>query len=155
MQDNHYAPPKALVDDVGAAVEVAPPLWNPNAAASWSLLFTPVFGTILHWRNWSAMGETKHAAAAKTWLIAAVVVIIVLLVLIYAGLAARGTVRIANVVFLLTWYFAAAKPQAKAVAERFGEAYPRRGWLVPIAIALTAIIAAIAGITVLLLLFAR
>ena len=34
---NPYAPPKAQVSDV-AAEGAAPPIWNPNAAASWSLI---------------------------------------------------------------------------------------------------------------------
>ena len=37
---NPYAPPRANVDYVSTARGAAPsPLWNPNAAACWSLLF--------------------------------------------------------------------------------------------------------------------
>lgn len=32
-------------------------LWNPNAAANWSLLFTPLFGAYLHMLNWRSLGE--------------------------------------------------------------------------------------------------
>jgi hypothetical protein len=35
---NPYAPPKAQVSD---AAEGKQPIWNPNAAASWRLLFSP------------------------------------------------------------------------------------------------------------------
>jgi len=42
---NPYAPPAADLEarELGAV----PALWNPNAAEAWSLLFTPIFGSIL------------------------------------------------------------------------------------------------------------
>ena len=43
-------------------------LWNPNAAANWSLLFTPAFGAYLHAQNWRAMGEQDRASASMRWL---------------------------------------------------------------------------------------
>ena len=46
------------------------PIWNPNAAASWSLPFSPVFGAYLHMLNWRSLGEEAKAATARTWLIA-------------------------------------------------------------------------------------
>jgi hypothetical protein len=63
-QDNPYAPPKAAVEDV-VTFEPSPALWNPNAAASWSLLFTPIFGSLLHMKNWQAMGNREKAASSK------------------------------------------------------------------------------------------
>ena len=50
MNPNPYAPPTARVDDV-ATGDAAPALWNPNAAANWSLLFSPAFGAWLHMKN--------------------------------------------------------------------------------------------------------
>jgi hypothetical protein len=50
MTTNLYAPPKAQVADIVQA-EAAPALWNPGAAASWSLLLSPAFGAILHPHN--------------------------------------------------------------------------------------------------------
>ena len=51
---NPYAPPKAVVGDVFDG-EVAPALWNPTAAGSWSILFSPIFGAYLHMLNWRAL----------------------------------------------------------------------------------------------------
>ena len=50
MQDDRYAPPLAPVADPrpSGAFGAAPPLWNPNAAGFWSLLFSPAFGAFLH-----------------------------------------------------------------------------------------------------------
>ena len=121
----------------------APALWNPNAAAGWSLLFSPIFGAILHMKNWEAMGETTKAFDARLWAI---------------GMAAAlGGVVLADVVLppsrlldalghavglplLVVWYYASAKPQATRVAALYGRQYPRRGWLGPLLIGLAAIV---------------
>ena len=152
MQDNHYAPPKADVEGALTEAATAPPLWNPNAAASWSLLFTPIFGTWLHWRNWVALGEAERAGTARTWFIASVVLVVVS-ILISAGSGQRGSgVRILNFAVLIGWYYAGAKPQVKYVAERFGDTYARQGWARPILSAIGAIVAAIVVVTVLVVL---
>jgi hypothetical protein len=72
---NLYAPPKAQVADIVSG-EAAPALWNPGAAASWSLLFTPAFGAFLHMKNWEVLGESDKAAAAKTWVVIIIATII-------------------------------------------------------------------------------
>ena len=151
--DNRYAPPKAVVEGTLSEHATAPPLWNPNAAANWCLLFSPVFGAWLHWKNWQMLGDHQRASSARNWLVAAVVVLIVSL-----GIAMAADVggRALNFVFLLAWYFAAAKPQARLVKERYGDRYPRRGWLAPIGIAVgTIVILAIGVMGLALLLGAR
>jgi hypothetical protein len=51
---------------VRSDADAAPALWNPNAAANWSLLFSPMFGAWLHMKNWAALGEPERAAARRT-----------------------------------------------------------------------------------------
>ncbi len=148
MQDNPYAPPKADVEGVPGEAVAAPPLWNPNAAASWSLLFTPIFGTWLHWKNWVALGETKRAATARMWLIASMVFVVASMVLASAEARLAGPVRLVNFAFLIAWYYTGAKPQVASVKERFGDGYPRRGWALPIMIAIGAIIGSLVVIAV-------
>jgi hypothetical protein len=145
MDDNRYAPPKAMVDDAGAGSldGPAPALWNPNAAVNWCLLFSPVFGTWLHWKNWQALGEQGKARSAMGWLVAAVAVLVISMVVAIANEAGG---RAFNFLFLLVWYFAAAKAQAKFVKERYGDRYPRRGWLLPIGIALGAFVVLVFGV---------
>jgi hypothetical protein len=55
---------------VGDAARPTPPptgpppaLWNPKAAAYWSLLFSPAFGAFVHARNADAMGRVDEAKA--------------------------------------------------------------------------------------------
>ena len=142
LQDNPYAPPKAHVE--GAFVEpiTAPPLWNPNAAANWSLLLTPIFGSFLHWKNWIALGDAGQANKARFWFIASVIEVAGT-VLYATGSHSRTNLRLLNIAFLVAWYFAAAKWQARLVKERYDTHYPRRGFALPILIALGTLVVSV------------
>ena len=63
-EHNPFAPPQAEVADVPTG-EAAPALWNPNAASSWSLLFSPIFGAYLHMQNWQALGQPDKAEQCR------------------------------------------------------------------------------------------
>lgn len=109
---------------------MAPPLWNPDAAACWSLVLTPAFGAWLQMKNWTALGEHEEAAASRRWCIG-VLVVLVGLQLLQALAPSPILGRIGNVIglpLLLGWYYLSGRPQARYVRERFGKAYPRRGW---------------------------
>jgi hypothetical protein len=140
LNSNPYAPPKAFVADI-ATQEESPPLWNPNAAANWSLLFSPVFGAFLHMKNWETLGETEKAAAAKVWVIVALALLFVLPLAVVLIPALRGLQVLTNVfglVLLISWYSSSGRPQARYVKERFGKDYPRKSWGKPLLIALGA-----------------
>ena len=47
-------------------------IWNPSAAAIWSLVFTPAFGVFIHMLNWQAPGQLQQAARAPLVLCQAV-----------------------------------------------------------------------------------
>jgi len=47
--------------------QTRPALWNPNAAAMWSLLLSPAFGAYLHAANWRSLGNQHRAAANMGW----------------------------------------------------------------------------------------
>ena len=142
MASNPFAPPKAEVADVLPGRSVAPPLWNPNAAANWSLLFSPVFGAFLHMKNWEALGELAKADASRRWAAIGVVVFVVL-ALASAFLPERpmdGVSRAVAIGLLFAWYFSSARQQTAYVKARFGKDYPRRGWLKPLFLAVLAIL---------------
>lgn len=123
-----YAPPKSRL---GMGADRPPlPIWNPNAAANWCLLFSPIFGACLHRLNWIALGEESRARNSTLWLIAAVVMTV-------AGLFLGS---LPPFLFLIVWYYAAARGQARYVKERYGTDYPRRAWLPPLAIALGVVV---------------
>lgn len=134
MSTNPYAPPKAPVEDRHQA-DHAPALWNPNAAAGWSLLFSPIFGAALHMLNWQALGEPQKAAESKMWLYTCIGFFVLLMIasaLLPESKLMDAASRAGGFALLLAWYFQNARPQARYVAERFGTTYPRRGWGKPI-----------------------
>jgi len=140
LSTNPYAPPKSVVADIETRAD-SPLLWNPNAAANWSLLFSPAFGAFLHMKNWEALGEPAKAAAAKAWAIAAVSILIALplLVVLAPGMRVLQSLSsLLGIVLLISWYASSGRPQVRYVKERFGNSYPRRGWSAPLLIALAA-----------------
>jgi len=142
MNTNPYAPPKAVVADIETLTE-SPPLWNPNAAANWSLLFSPAFGAFLHMKNWEALGEPQKAAVAKVWfgvVIGILLAIPFLVILIPSLHGLRGSTNYWGILLLLSWYLTSGRAQAQYVKERFGKSYPRKGWGMPLFIALAAVI---------------
>lgn len=137
MTNNPYAPPKANVDGIAnaTAIEMAPPLWNPKAAVGWSLLFSPVFGALVHMKNWHALGEPDKAAQSKNWAVASgvfLLAVVILAVIFPESKAIDVATRPAGLAMLIAWYTASAKHQSLFVAERFGGEYPRRGWGLPL-----------------------
>jgi hypothetical protein len=140
---NQYAPPKSRLADVGSE-ELSPPIWNPNSAANWSLLFSPAFGAFLHMKNWQALGEPAKASVARVWMI------VTLLAIVGTSLAAAllpnakildGISRIIGFILLVSWYFSSGRGQAEYVKSRYGADYPRRGWGKPLVLALLALVA--------------
>ena len=112
---------------------IAPVLWNPEAAGGWSLIFNPVFGSILVLMNWQALGIKEKIRSSQIWLLLS----IIMLVTRFFLPTPFGTA--VTISYLLIWYFSAAKPQAKYIKERWGNTYPRRSWLWPLVIAIVAL----------------
>src|SRR5262245_2874850 len=110
---NPYAPPKAEVADV-IDHDPAPELWNPNAASSWSLMFSPVFGAFLHMRNWEALGEPEKATQSRYWMIGSIVFFVLISlapVLIENAQSLDRFGRSGGLGLLLAWYFGIGKSQ--------------------------------------------
>ena len=150
MTENLYAPPKSKVADIGRD-GVSPAIWNPNSAANWSLLFSPVFGAYLHMKNWEALGEPAKASVAKVW------VLVTLLALAGTAVAAAclpysrsldGVSRTEGFVLLLSWYFSSGRSQAEYVKSRYGRDYPRRNWGKPLLLGCLALVGFIVFIVV-------
>lgn len=149
-ENNPYAPPQAPVEDLVEAVvpQKAPPLWNPGAAASWSLFFSPVFGSLVHMKNWQAMGEPLEAQRSKRWAIGSLAfffVFTLLSALMPDSKAVDGLGRLAAFVLLVSWYYVMGKRQSAVVLYRYGKHYPRRGWLKPLSLALLGFVGFIVG----------
>ena len=137
---NPFAPPKAVLDGVAVVAEDAPMLWNPDAAGAWSLLFTPVFGSILVRKNWKAIGDEDKVRQGAIWLGASIVM---LLATIFIG--------ILGFFYIIVWYFAWQRPQAQFIRERWGKDYPRKGWSVALLAALGIYIAVVVVLTMVIM----
>ena len=144
--DERYRPPQS--EDLGSGTgQEAPALWNPNAAACWSLLFSPVFGAALHMFNARAMGDAELEKLNKgfMWGTLAVLVIAILLA-IFAGI----NTNFVGIAALGAWYGAVGRKQVALVKERYGSNYPRRSWSKPILFGVLGIVALYVCIFILL-----
>ena len=118
------------VPEAAQTSAVRPRLWNPNAAANWSLLFSPIFGALLHAANWRALGKPERATPDIVWAWAGVA----FLALNLASLAlpesatSNKVLQFGGIGLLVGWYFGQGRAQAKYVKETYGDEYDRRGW---------------------------
>jgi hypothetical protein len=139
---NPYAPPKAEVSDP-LQDATAPALWNPGAAANWSLLFSAAFGAFLQMQNWEALGEPGKASAAKKWFLVTLMVLAaapVVSVLLPGNKSVDPGLRLLTIALLIGWYFSSGQSQMRIVKSRFGKLYPRRGWGKPILFGVLAVV---------------
>ena len=119
------------------------PIWDPNLAAALSLAFTPIFGAYLHMLNWRALGEPQRAATSQKWFNAAIALGILYTMLPVALPDLKDAdVKLGLVgwVFLISWYLASARSQAKFVKEKYGTKYTTRPWGKVLGIALLVIL---------------
>lgn len=103
-----------------------PSLWNPNAAANWSLLFSPIFGAWLHAKNWEALKDTDKAKKSMYWVYAGVVLFVVLLFM------PDSVGSLPWFVFLIAWYFIMARQQSSQVKATLNNEYIHRSWKEPL-----------------------
>lgn len=93
-------------------------IWNPNAAANWSLLFTPAFGAYIHYLNWQKMCKTDQVQTSLYWFYASCAMLAAYPFLGFfiadadkADAAARGL----GLLLLISWYVANGRTQGKYV----------------------------------------
>jgi hypothetical protein len=127
-------PPLPTSGTLAGKQEAAPQLWNPNAAANWSLVFTPAFGAFLHARNWKALGQPERATINLVWVVATAVFLAINFVTVFmpASQAIEGVMRLAGMGLLCGWYFTQGRPQAQYVKDKFGNSYSKKGWALPL-----------------------
>ena len=105
----------------------APRLWNPNVAANWSLLFSPIFGAWVHAKNWKELGDYEKAKKSMLWVYGyTIFAVIVSFVPDFPNFSV-----IAITVF---WYTSFAKEQIHYVKS--GKHYEKKSWLAPILLAI-------------------
>lgn len=117
-------------------------LWNPTAAALWSLLLTPAFGAWLHMRNWERLGQPDQARQARYWFAGLLLIVLASYAAAAAGaLLGRDDLSApwwASLALFGAWGAGSAYQQIKHVDDHHGESYARRSWVAPVLIALIA-----------------
>jgi len=99
------------------------------------LLLSPIFGSILHMKNWQALGEPEKAAKSKQWALGSTgffVLLVLLGALLPDSKALEAGSRGASIGLLIAWYSLSGKPQVSYVKSRFGKAYIRKSWALPL-----------------------
>jgi len=130
--------------DLSTSVSAPTAIWNPNAAANWSILFTPAFGAYLHMRNWMALGNPDRAANARKWYYASVFLLglyVFMFVMVKDSEKADALTRGTGFIFLIAWYFMSAREQARYVKGIYGSDYERRPWGKVLGVAVGALVA--------------
>jgi hypothetical protein len=122
---------KPAIDDQVHNTSATEALWNPNATANWSLVFSPAFGSYLQMLNWRTLGRSDLAESSQNWFYASLLMLVVYVLLgalISDPKTAEGAIRGLSFLYLLGWYFSDGRSQGKFVKETFGSRYPRKPW---------------------------
>lgn len=121
MSENVYSAPESNLN-LSRSTDVQ--LWNPDAAGAWSLLFTPIFGSILVYKNWKTIGDVEQADKAKKWIYISVFMSVV-----------SAVVGVLGIIYICTWYFMSQKKQTIYFKNEYGGKYTRKSWKKPLLIA--------------------
>jgi len=111
-------------------------IWNPEAAAKWSILFSPIFGGWLISNNWKTLGNEKEAKASILWAYAGIALIVMTIILNFFVLSEGKSSKGLFFIYLLVWYFLSAKKQIKYIKETYSNEYDKKSWMKPIGIAI-------------------
>lgn len=122
------------MDNTDTSTATTPKLWNPTAAANWSLLFTPILGAWLHAKNWQELNQADRAKKSMIWVYVGFVFLPAVLLLQdgYVGPAP-------SLMFVIAWYFSSAKGQVKYIKENNIQ-YQKKAWGKPLLIGLAGLV---------------
>jgi hypothetical protein len=115
-------------------------LWNPTIAASLSLIFTPVFGALLHCMNAEALGDPRLCRIAWMWLLLALAFTASGLYLVTLGDITPVSSFAASALlggYTIIWYSFAANKQTRLVSRLGRMLWRPRSFTLPVLIALT------------------
>lgn len=118
-------------------------LWPPDAAALWSFLLTPAFGSTLHFLNSRALQQRQVQAAVSLALgFAATIVSMYLAFSAEWSISSAFRASAIASAYTALWYLFSARAQSQYVTSSFGQQYQRRNISRPVAGVLVAFLAA-------------
>jgi hypothetical protein len=86
------------------------------------------------------LNEPERARSAKVWFYVSLVMLGIYMLVPLVGVDNQA-VRYLALLYLVIWYFAAGRPQARYVKDKYGKDYPRRPWGKPLLIAIALFVA--------------
>lgn len=115
-----------------------PALWNPFVARALSLVFSPIFGSLVIAKNWKTLGEDQKEERSMLW--------------VYGFFANWFLVLFlpenVDAFFLavfwvacLAWALTDAEKQIRFVKEKYGKDYLHKSWLTPVGLAIAGCVA--------------
>lgn len=104
-------------------------IYNPNPAASWSVILTPLFGAYIIRENWLVLGNAEAAKRSFFWLIG---LGLLYFLFFFTGLFDDFDYLV-HLAALIIWYILECKPQVKFLKEQKLQ-YEKRPWLKPLGI---------------------
>lgn len=119
-------------------------IWNPSIAIALCILFTPIFGALIHASNWRSLGNHEEARRSAKWAIAQLFIIIlvtILAALFRSELALYYMARALPFLGLIAWGVTAGKTQIAYVSGELGDIYESKSWILPVVAALTCMLA--------------
>jgi len=125
----------------GMSAKTKPLLWNPNAAANWSLLLSVAFGAYLHAVNWRELGKPEQSRANMVWFW---VFIFDYFAHVMCAVFSKQYPELLNIFFyvfpvvdlsmLVAWYFIQGRKQVNYIKDALRDEYEKKGWAKPILI---------------------
>ena len=106
-------------------------LWNPTLAAVFSLVFTPVFGSLMQMLNWRILKKDNAARYSLWWCLAGCTILL-------GNQVASALLQDDRVVDTFTvsllvfygcgWFLLSGRAQIHYVREHFSKGYGRKSW---------------------------
>lgn len=112
-------------------------LWNPNAVGCWALLFTPIFGSYLLYKNAKQLNDLESQSKAKNWIIAGFAIWIISIFCMIQFPNNTGLTNGFSFWYLILWYFFLVRKQVEKLENQCGGHYLRfsqKEWFISILI---------------------
>ncbi|GEM_PF-2223868 len=118
-----------------------PHLWNPTAAAAWSLLLSPAFGAYLCAANWRTLGKPERATANMVWVWVIIVFLAINVGRVFVPVSeAVGTVMtLTSCGLILGWLVTQVRSQVRFVKTTLGNDYVKKRWGRPLLVGFAAV----------------
>lgn len=115
-------------------------LWNPVTIALLSLLFTSVFGSVMHMLNWHTLEQAELARQSLWWALAGAVILLgnhIFSALLPEAMVVDTYTVSLLVLYVGSWFILPARSQVRYVREQFAKGYGHKSWklVLPLALA--------------------